>query len=186
MSILDNMAKLVLYSVTGFFSSRPNWVLSHPLARKGVLPLPPLDPRRETHSLGVGRPNSDEGPDTRVLYVYYNPSTWRIILAFKYIFVLTISISGAVPYLNAVTDPNQGANWKSDFVIFCPLHSIISIIPSPRTSVPRPEDEAGCELESLVVSLLTGRHSSGSADTAKWRQRSSRGTARRCKIPRIQ
>jgi hypothetical protein len=39
---------------------------------------PPLSPRGETHLLvgeGVGRPNSNEGSDTLVLYVHYNPST---------------------------------------------------------------------------------------------------------------
>jgi hypothetical protein len=41
-------------------------------------PLPPLGPRGETHSLaggGCGGTNSDEGTDTLLLYVYYNPST---------------------------------------------------------------------------------------------------------------
>jgi hypothetical protein len=53
----------------------------HPLTLKGVLLLPPLGPRGETHSLaeeGVGELNSDEGTDTLVLYVYYNPSTTQI------------------------------------------------------------------------------------------------------------
>ncbi len=46
-----------------------------PLIRKRVL-LPPLSPRGETHSLaGDGGPNSNEGTDTLVLYVNYNPST---------------------------------------------------------------------------------------------------------------
>jgi hypothetical protein len=47
----------------------------HPQA--SVAP-PPLGPRGETHWLageGVGGPNSNEGTDTLVLYVYYNPST---------------------------------------------------------------------------------------------------------------
>jgi hypothetical protein len=52
-----------------------------PLTRKGVLlPPPRLGPRGETHLLGgsweeVRRPNSDEGIDSLVLYVYYNLST---------------------------------------------------------------------------------------------------------------
>jgi hypothetical protein len=48
------------------------------LTHKGVLLLPPLGPRGETHSLageGLGGPNSDEGTYTLVLYVYFNPST---------------------------------------------------------------------------------------------------------------
>ncbi len=37
---------------------------------------PPLSPRGETHSLEGDRgPNSNQGTDTLVLYVYYNPST---------------------------------------------------------------------------------------------------------------
>ena len=46
-------------------------------------PPPPLGPRGETHSLageGVGGPNSNEGTDTLVLYVYYKllyVSLWR-------------------------------------------------------------------------------------------------------------
>ncbi len=43
-----------------------------------VAPLPPLDPRGETHSLageGVGGPNSVEGTDTQLLYLHHNPST---------------------------------------------------------------------------------------------------------------
>ncbi len=51
---------------------------THPLTRKGVLLLPPLDPRGETRTLArerVGGPNSEEGTDTLVLCVYYNPST---------------------------------------------------------------------------------------------------------------
>jgi hypothetical protein len=59
--------------VSGFLSSRPYWV-PPPLTRKRVLIPPMLGPRWETHSLardGVGRPNSDEGTDTLVLYVYY-------------------------------------------------------------------------------------------------------------------
>ncbi len=42
---------------------------------------PPLGSTGETHSLakeGVVGPNSDEGTDTLVLYVYYNPSTLRV------------------------------------------------------------------------------------------------------------
>jgi hypothetical protein len=35
---------------------------------------PPLGPRKETHSLAGGGGISDEGTDTLVLYVYYNPS----------------------------------------------------------------------------------------------------------------
>ncbi len=48
-----------------------------------ILPPPPLGPRGETHSLageGVGGPNSNEGTDTMVLYVYYKllyVSLWR-------------------------------------------------------------------------------------------------------------
>ncbi len=48
------------------------------VAHKGVLLLPPLGPRGETHSLegeGVGGPNSFEGTDTLLLYVHNNPST---------------------------------------------------------------------------------------------------------------
>ncbi len=43
-----------------------------------LLPSPLLDPRGETNSLaGGGRePNSDDGTDILILYVYYNPSTF--------------------------------------------------------------------------------------------------------------
>jgi hypothetical protein len=61
-----------VYRVPGFLSSRPNWV-PHPLTRECC--SPPLDPSEETHSLageGLAGPNSDEGTDTLVLYVYYN------------------------------------------------------------------------------------------------------------------
>jgi hypothetical protein len=41
-------------------------------------PHPCLGPRKETHHWlsgeGVGGPNSDEGIDTLLLYLYYNPS----------------------------------------------------------------------------------------------------------------
>ncbi len=50
----------------------------HPLTRKQVLPPPPMGPRGETPTfgeVGVRGPNSDEGTDTLVLYVSYNPST---------------------------------------------------------------------------------------------------------------
>jgi hypothetical protein len=46
-----------------------------PLTHKGVLLLSPYGPREETHSLageGVSGPNSDEGTDTLVLYVFFN------------------------------------------------------------------------------------------------------------------
>ncbi len=55
------------------------WIESlHPLIRKIVLLLPSLGPREETQrrrGKGVGDNNSDEGTDTLVLYLYYNPST---------------------------------------------------------------------------------------------------------------
>ncbi len=65
------------HRVPGFLSSRPNWV-PHPLTSYGVLLVPPLGPRGETHSLAVkrvGEPNSDEGTDTLELCVYYKHSS---------------------------------------------------------------------------------------------------------------
>jgi hypothetical protein len=53
----------------GFLSSRQNWVPPPP---------PTWVQGGETHSLageGVGVPDSDEGTDTLVLYLYYNSST---------------------------------------------------------------------------------------------------------------
>jgi hypothetical protein len=44
---------------------------AHPLSHRRVLP-PPLVPGGGE---GVGGPNSDEGTNTGVLYVQYNPST---------------------------------------------------------------------------------------------------------------
>jgi hypothetical protein len=65
-----------VYRVPGFLPSRPNLVPPpHPLTRKRVLlPLNPLG--SETHSLGGkgGGGNADEGTNTLVLYVCYNPS----------------------------------------------------------------------------------------------------------------
>ncbi len=55
----------------------------HPLTLKGMLLLPPLDPKGGDRLAwggegGGGGPNFDEGKDTLVLYVYYNPSTTQI------------------------------------------------------------------------------------------------------------
>ncbi len=70
--------QLLMHSVytNAMLSVQSSELGPHPLIRKRVLP-PPLGSRGETHSLageGVGGPNSDEGTDTLVLYVY-NPST---------------------------------------------------------------------------------------------------------------
>jgi hypothetical protein len=56
--------------VPGFLSICLNWVPSS----ASECCSPSLGPRGETHSLageGVGEPNSNEGTDTLVLYVYY-------------------------------------------------------------------------------------------------------------------
>jgi hypothetical protein len=58
-----------IYRVSGFVYSRPNWV---PPNTKGLLILPHLGPRGESHWLageGVGGPNSDEG--TSLWYFMY-------------------------------------------------------------------------------------------------------------------
>ncbi len=60
----------------GCLSSRPNWVPSPPHPQGSVAPTH-LGLRGETHTIageGVGAPNADEGTNTLVLYVYYNPS----------------------------------------------------------------------------------------------------------------
>ncbi len=65
--------------------------LGPPLTHKRVLPPPPLGLRgRDTLPCGEGGggPNSDEGTDTLVLYVYYNPSTLykiRHCLSFRFL-----------------------------------------------------------------------------------------------------
>ncbi len=66
--------------VRGFLSSRPNWPPPPPPPHphESVDHPTPLGPMGETHSLGgewVGGPDSDEGADTLVLCVYYNPLT---------------------------------------------------------------------------------------------------------------
>ena len=65
------------YSVVGFLSSRPNWVPPPPCPQASITPPTPFgSKKRDTLACGggVGGPNSDEGTDTLVLYVYYNPS----------------------------------------------------------------------------------------------------------------
>jgi hypothetical protein len=57
----------------------------HPLTRKGVLLLPPLVPRQETHSLageGLGGSNCDDWKDTLVLYVLYTIIPLRALAQF--------------------------------------------------------------------------------------------------------
>jgi hypothetical protein len=73
-----------------------------PLIRKRVL-LPPLSPRGETHSLaGDGGPNSNQGTDTLVLYVYYNPPTLANT-AFVNFLCVSLEIYG-IPYMKKVTE----------------------------------------------------------------------------------
>jgi hypothetical protein len=66
--------------VPGFLSSRLNWVppLPHPQGIVARL-APPLFVSKGRHTRwwggGCGGPNSDEGINTLILYVYYNPST---------------------------------------------------------------------------------------------------------------
>ncbi len=64
-----------------FLSSRPNWVPPHvhPYPQASVASLPKGG---DTLARGVRGPNSDEGTDTLVLYVYYNPSTYSFIHGF--------------------------------------------------------------------------------------------------------
>ncbi len=54
--------------VRGFLSSRPNWLPPH----RECLPPPPFG--SSLWGEGARGANSDEGRDTLVLYVYYNPS----------------------------------------------------------------------------------------------------------------
>jgi hypothetical protein len=66
------------YRVQSFLSSLRQVGSPYPLTRRRVLPP------RETHSLageGVGGPISDEGTDTLIFYVYYNPIRLLVLLA---------------------------------------------------------------------------------------------------------
>jgi hypothetical protein len=64
--------------VPGFLSSRPNWLPPSRHPQRSVAP-PPFGSKGGRHTRLRGRgwrgPNCDEGIDTLVLYVYYNPST---------------------------------------------------------------------------------------------------------------
>jgi hypothetical protein len=75
--------------VSGFLSSRRNWVLPLPQAN---VALPPFGFRGQTYSLaGEGNGNQilTKRQDTLVLYVYYNPSTFSRNKVLRAILILT-------------------------------------------------------------------------------------------------
>jgi hypothetical protein len=62
------------YRVPGILSSRPNWVPPTPSPTRECCSSPPFGSKgADTLACGrgVGGPDSDEGTDTLVLYVYY-------------------------------------------------------------------------------------------------------------------